>query len=123
MSRRVGRLTETLAMLFLLLRGLRIVGRNYVCVHGEIDLIALHRERQRSLALVFIEVRYRSSESFGGSSESIDAHKQLRLIKSANHFVHTHQTYSRLPIRFDAVLMTWSSRLPRITWIKDAFDT
>ena len=116
MSRRVGRLTETLAMLFLLLRGLRIVGRNYMCVHGEIDLIALHRERQRSLALVFIEVRYRSSES-------IDAHKQLRLIKSANHFVHTHQTYSRLLIRFDAVLMTWSSRLPRITWIKDAFDT
>lgn len=123
MSRRVGRLTEALAMLFLSLRGLRIVGRNYLCSCGEIDLIALHRERRQPLALVFIEVRYRSSEIFGGSAESIDAHKQLRLIRSANHFVHTHQKYSRFPIRFDAVLMTWSSRLPQITWTKDAFDT
>ncbi len=122
MSRRVGHFTEALAILFLSLRGLRIVGRNYMCSYGEIDLIALHRERRQPLALVFVEVRYRSSEIFGGAAESIDAHKQLRLIRSASHFVHTHQKYSRLPIRFDAVLMTWSSRLPQLTWTKDAFD-
>mgnify|MGYP001401190844 FL=1 len=91
MSRRVGRLTEALAMLFLSLRGLRFVGRDYLCSCGEIDLIALHRERRQPLALVFIEVRYRSFEIFGGSAESIDAHKQLRLIRGTNQFVHTHQ--------------------------------
>ena len=122
MSRRIGHFTEALAILFLSLRGLRIVGRNYLCSYGEIDLIALHRERRQPLALVFVEVRYRSSEIFGGAAESIDAHKQLRLIRSANHFVHKHQKYSRLPIRFDAVLMTWSSRLPQLTWTKDTFD-
>ena len=123
MSRRVGRLTEALAMLFLSLRGLRIVGRNYLCPYDEIDLIALSRERRQPPALVFIEVRYRSPEIFGGSAESIDAHKQLRLIRSSNHLVHRNQKYSRFPIRFDAVLMTWSSRLPQITCTKDAFDT
>lgn len=124
MSRRIGRLTEALAALFLLLRGLRIIGRNYFCAYGEIDLIALHRERRRKAStLVFVEVRYRSSESLGSAAASIDVHKQFRLIKSANHFVHRHQHYSRLAMRFDAVLITWSARLPRITWIKDIFDT
>ena len=123
MSRRVGRLTETMAALFLILRGLRIIDRNYYCAYGEIDLIALHRERRRSIALVFVEVRYRTSESLGSAAASIDVPKQLRLIKSANHFVHRHQQYSRLPMRFDAVLMTWPARLPRITWMKDIFDT
>ena len=123
MSRRVGRLTETMAALFLLLRGLRIIDRNYYRAYGEIDLIALHRERRRSIALVFVEVRYRTSESLGSAATSIDVPKQLRLIKSANHFVHRHQQYRRLPMRFDAVLMTWTARLPRVTWMKDIFDT
>ena len=124
MSKRVGWVTESLAALFLLLRGLRIISRNYFCSYGELDLIALHRERpRRATALVFIEVRYRSSETFGIAAASIDGHKQLRLIKTADHFIHTHQQYSRHPVRFDAVLMTWSKLLPQITWIKDTFET
>ena len=123
MSRRVGRLTETMAALFMLLRGLRIIDRNYYRAYGEIDLIALHHNRRRAIALVFVEVRYRTSESLGSAAASIDVPKKLRLIKSANHFVHRHQQYSRLPMRFDAVLMTWPARLPRITWMKDIFDT
>ena len=122
MSRRVGRVTEAVAAVFLLMRGLRIIGRNYYCAYGEIDLIALHRERRQAMALVFVEVRYRTVESLGSVAASIDGAKQLRLLKSANHFLHRHQQYSRLPVRFDAVLMTWSARLPRITWMKDIFD-
>ena len=72
MSRRVGRLTETMAAVFLLMRGLRIIGRNYYCAYGEIDLIALHRERRQAMALVFVEVRYRTTESLGSVAASID---------------------------------------------------
>ena len=50
MSKRVGWVTESLAALFLLLRGLRIIRRNYFCSCGELDLIALHRERPRRAA-------------------------------------------------------------------------
>ena len=85
MSRRVGRVTEAVAAVFLIMGGLRIIGRNYYCNYGEIDLIASHRERRQTMALVFVEVRYRTAESLVVAA-SIDGAKQLRLIKSANHF-------------------------------------
>ena len=79
-------MTEAAAAVFLLMRGLRIIGRNYYCAYGEIDLIALHSEPRQAMALVVVEVRYRTAESLGSVAASIDGAKQLRLIKSANHF-------------------------------------
>ena len=123
MSRKIGQMTEWLASLFLRLRGLDVIQRNYVCRRGEVDLVALQRERQRLPTLVFVEVRCRSSEQYGGSAASIDDAKQIRLIKSAEYFVGQFKEYAHLPIRFDAVLLSRSLYRPKIIWIKDAFDT
>ncbi|NCF32620.1 MAG: YraN family protein [Proteobacteria bacterium] len=123
MSRKIGQLTEHLAALFLRLRGLRVIYKNYTCPHGEIDLIALHKEKGRELALIFVEVRYRSSEKYGSPAASIDEPKQIRLIRSAEYFVSNFHEYAHLPVRFDAVLLTRSGTRPYITWIKDAFDS
>ena len=55
-------------------RGLAIVGRNFRTRAGEIDLIA-----RDGATLVFVEVRFRRSESHGGAAEShgVDAERKL----------------------------------------------
>ena len=122
MSRTLGQLTESVAAVFLRLRGLRIVYRNYTCPRGEIDLVALHQKKNHTPTLVFVEVRYRSSEQYGSAAASIDETKQLRLIRSAEYFLNAFKEYANLPMRFDAVLLTRSVNQLPITWIKDAFN-
>lgn len=122
MSRTLGQLTERLAAVFLRLRGLRIVYRNYTCPRGEIDFVALHQKKNQTPTLVVVEVRYRSSEQYGSAAASIDETKQLRLIRSAEYFLNAFKEYANLPMRFDAVLLTRSVHQLPITWIKDAFN-
>ena len=94
MSRTLGQLTERVAAVFLRLRGLRIVYRNYTCLRGEIDLVALHQMKNQTPTLVFVEVRYRSSEQYGSAAASIDETKQLRLIRSAEYFLNAFKEYA-----------------------------
>ena len=122
MSRTLGQLTERVAAVFLRLRGLRIVYRSYTCPRGEIDLVALHQKKNQTPTLVFVEVRYRSSEQYGSAAASIDETKQLRLIRSAEYFLNAFKEYANLPMRFDAVLLTRSVHQLPITWIKDSFN-
>jgi len=122
MSRTLGQLTERVAAVFLRLRGLRIVYRNYTCPRGEIDSVTLHQKKNQTPTLVFVEVRYRSSEQYGSAAASIDETKQLRLIRSAEYFLNAFKEYANLPMRFDAVLLTRSVHQLPITWIKDAFN-
>ena len=56
-----GQHAEDLAAAFLQHHGLELLERNYRCRFGEIDLIA-----RDGKTLVFVEVRMRSSASFGG---------------------------------------------------------
>ncbi|MDR2196006.1 MAG: YraN family protein [Gallionellaceae bacterium] len=108
-----GEQAEQIAAEYLQRQGLAIVERNYRCRYGEIDLILRDGD-----TLVFAEVRLRSSGSFGGAAVSIDAAKQARLIRAAEHYL---ATQPRLPpCRFDAVLL---SSLNDIEWIKNAFAT
>ena len=122
MSRTLGQLTERVAAVFLRLRGLRIVYGSYTCPRGEIDLVALHQKKNQTPTLVFVEVRYRSSEQYGSAAASIDETKQLRLIRSAEYFLNAFKEYANLPMRFDAVLLTRAVHQLPITWIKDAFN-
>ena len=104
---------EQLAADFLHQRGLRVVERNYRCRGGEIDLIC-----EDGKTLVFIEVRLRSNERFGGAAASITGAKQQRVILAARHYL---ASRVERPCRFDAVLL---DRLDpdHIEWIKNAFD-
>ena len=87
-----------LAADYLMRHGLAIVARNFRTRFGEIDLIA-----RDGSTLVFVEVRMRSSDGFGGGLESITAAKRARIIKAANGYL---ATLEREPTcRFDAVVM------------------
>jgi putative endonuclease len=106
-----GAHAERLAAEFLVARGLVIVTRNFRTRRGEIDLIA-----RDGTTLVFVEVRLRRSQYFGGAGASITHAKCARLTKAAQAYLATlrHEP----PCRFDAVLLD-SLESPRIEWERD----
>jgi putative endonuclease len=113
-SRETGFAAEELAARFLAGRGLAIVGRNYRCRLGEIDLIARDGE-----TLVFVEVRMRSSARFGGAIGSITAAKQRKLVAAAGLYL---SRRARAPhCRFDAVLLD-ALDPHRIEWLRDVIS-
>jgi putative endonuclease len=93
-----GNRAEALAAQFLIRKGLSIVARNFRTRGGEIDLVA-----RDGATLVFVEVRMRRSEDFGGAAASITARKQQRLVRAANGYLA--MLGREPPCRFDAILM------------------
>lgn len=77
--------------------GLSLVVRNWHCRFGEIDLIM-----KDGATLVFVEVRKRGSEQFGGAIASIGPQKQAKLRRAMEFYL---STLIRTPAcRVDAVL-------------------
>lgn len=72
--KRLGQKGEEAAAFYLKKQGFSILCRNYTCALGEIDLIAMDKGY-----LVFVEVRSRSSASFGLPQESVSRRKQHKL--------------------------------------------
>jgi putative endonuclease len=107
-----GEPAENLAAAFLESAGLKIIERNYRCRLGEIDLVAAS-----GATLVFVEVRARHSEAFGGAAGSITAAKRKRVVAAARHYLLRHRTSSAC--RFDVVLIR--GREQRVEWLTDAF--
>ena len=103
---------ESLAAAFLERQGLKILERNYRCRFGEIDLVATG-----GAVLVFVEVRARRSDDYGGAAGSITAAKRRRLVAAARHYLAAHR--SDRACRFDVVLVHGAER--RIEWLTDAF--
>jgi len=77
--------------------GYKIIERNFRKGYGEIDIIALHKN-----TLVFVEVKTRTSNSFGSPLESITPWKLKSLIKTAQYYKMTHRNLPE-SLRIDAV--------------------
>jgi putative endonuclease len=112
---------EKLAATFLVKHGLKLVVQNYHCRYGEIDLIM-----KDAKTLVFVEVKLRRNNQFGGAAASITPQKQQKLILTAQHYLQT-QKLDDVPCRFDAILMQGTDLKPadlqHIEWIRNAFET
>ena len=72
--------------------GAAVIARRWRCEHGEIDLIMLHRE-----TLVFIEVRYRKNDHYGGAKASITSDKQQKIHKISQYL----QKYNNFIFHFN----------------------
>ena len=116
MSQQMGFAAEEYARNYLSAHGLTWVMSNYRCRLGEIDLIMRDKEY-----LVFIEVRSRASNAYGGAVQSVTHSKRQKLIRTATLYLQTKKLYDTQPSRFDVVSLEGTP--PQITWIKNAFGT
>ncbi|MCS0500453.1 YraN family protein [Protaetiibacter mangrovi] len=93
----LGRRGERIAERHLVARGYRLVERNWRCRQGEIDLVLRDGD-----ALVFVEVKTRSTMAFGHPFEAITPVKLARLRRLAGAWCSAHPR-DRGRIRIDAV--------------------
>lgn len=115
MTQKKGMEAEQKALDFLIDQGLRLVNRNYSCYFGEVDLIMRDKNH-----LVFIEVRARTSQRFGGAVASITPMKIKKIIKTTSHYLVCHKIKDNYPIRFDVV--SFDGIAGHVNWIKNAFS-
>jgi putative endonuclease len=108
-----GRDAERYAEAYLQNQGLVLVERNYRCRFGEIDLIMREED-----VVVFIEVRMRASQVFGGAASSITLSKQGKLVRTARYYLASLKSVP--PCRFDVVLSS-GNRGEGLEWIRNAF--
>lgn len=109
---RLGNAKEAEAMDYLVSSGLTAVTTQFRCRLGEIDLVMRDGD-----TLVFVEVRFRRSQSFGGALASVDSRKQRRLTAAAGYYL---TRCDPMPAcRFDVVAIDPNGQ---IHWIQDAFE-
>jgi putative endonuclease len=111
-----GRLAEDCAEAFLCRKGLNLLQRNAQYPVGELDLVMRDAD-----TLVFVEVRQRKSDLFGGAAQSIDRRKMKKCALAAQCWLKQHAHFAQMPCRFDAVLLTGTENNWKIDWIRNAF--
>lgn len=117
----LGRFGEQAASQFLTEAGLVVLERNWRCPRGEIDIIAVDGR-----ALVFVEVKTRSSLAFGDPAEAVTPAKAARLRLLAAQWLSDRRASSDLPpwreLRFDVVCVVRTPGAgPTVRHIRSAF--
>ena len=84
-QKHIGKSGEQIAAQYLADKGYQVIEQNYHAAYGEIDLIALDEG-----TVVFVEVKTRTSETFGLPEESITPTKMARLQNTALMWMQAH---------------------------------
>ncbi len=84
-------------MIFLLFKGYRPRHRNWRGGGGELDLVMQRRD-----VIVFVEVKARSDDLFGGAAAAFNSKKQQALTRTASAYLGRFSLWDR-PSRFDLV--------------------
>ena len=119
-GQRFGESAEVLAEHWLRKKGYRILERNIRLPGGELDMIVRHGNM-----LVFVEVKARRTDKYGGAPYAIPRSKEQRMIKLAAQYMaqHTPKTSHPGPCRFDVILCQQNLDGPvDIQHIENAFE-
>ncbi|HWE87826.1 MAG TPA: YraN family protein [Pseudonocardiaceae bacterium] len=112
----LGRAAENLAVAYLESHRLVVLSRNWRCAEGELDIVATDTRR-----LIVVEVKARSSGSFGPPERAVTQRKIAR-IRAATQAWRREYRISHCPIRFDVVSVFWPpSGSPRLHHLRGAF--
>lgn len=113
-----GNRSERAAARHLKQLGYRILGRNYTCQFGELDLIALEQR-----TIVFVEVRSTQERDLGDPAASVDHAKQRKLTRLATYWLQKKRLLGH-PARFDVLIIGWPARAsaPTIQHFRNAFE-
>src|SRR5215216_2800535 len=107
---------EDLACAELRRRGYAILERRYRTRFGEIDIVARDGD-----TTVFVEVKARTADAFGGGAEAVTAWKQRRVTQMAVDFIARRRLHDR-PCRFDVVVVDVSNGATHVAVYPQAFD-
>ncbi len=113
----LGRRGEAAARAYLERHRVRVLAANYACAAGEIDLIG-----QAPEALIFFEVKTRTSEAFGPPHFAVHYRKQRQIVRTAQWYL-AEQRLADVACRFDVIAVTFAGDqdAPHIEWLQDAF--
>ena len=93
----LGKMGEDLACAELRRRGYAILARGYRTRYGEIDIVA-----RDGGTTVFVEVKTRAGDDFGGAAAAVTRRKQQRVAQMAVDYLSRHHLHDT-PCRFDVV--------------------
>ncbi|WP_068186625.1 YraN family protein [Mycobacterium sp. UM_CSW] len=111
----LGAMGEALAVDYLTRMGLRILGRNWRCRYGELDVIAADDATRTA---VFVEVKTRSGDGYGGLAYAVTPRKVWRLRRLAGLWL-TAQDERWAALRIDMIgVRVGRQRTPEITHLQ-----
>lgn len=111
-KRRLGDRGERRTALYLVMRGYRILERNYTFGHKEIDIIA-----KRGRTIAFVEVKTRTGTKVAPAA-SVTRAKQQNVIIASKAYCRAHDT-SGCVLRYD---ISEVSAKGRVNYIKNAYQ-
>lgn len=117
-ARLLGRWGEERAAEYLRKKGYTVLGMNYTCRRGEIDIIA-----KKGKFIAFVEVKLRKDARFAQAREFVTRAKQQRIMTAAMLWLASHET--ALQPRFDVIEIyapQGAEGPVRIEHIEDAFQ-
>jgi len=117
-AHRLGRRAEWVALALLTAKGYRVRHRNWRGAGGELDLVM-----QRRGEIVFVEVKARSDDLYGGAAAAFDDKKKQILTRTSAVYLSRYSLWER-PCRFDLITVERvAGILPwRIRHFRDAFQ-
>ena len=111
----IGTLGENLAVEHLTSLGLQVLDRNWRCRYGELDIIAADGVTRTA---VFVEVKTRTSDLFGGVEQAVTPEKVRRLRRLAGLWL-AGQDGSWATVRIDVIgVRVGRQRSPEITHVQ-----
>jgi putative endonuclease len=111
----IGALGEDLAAEHLRAMGLAVLARNWRCRWGELDLVVADMAAR---TVVFVEVKTRTSDQFGGVAQAVTADKVRRLRRLAGLWL-AGQDRSWAAVRIDVIgVRIGRRRTPEITHLR-----
>ena len=94
-----GHWAETMAALYLCLKGFKVLERRYKTSVGEIDIIA-----RKGKMIIMAEVKFRPDA--GQGLEAVSAPSRRRIERTAEHFLARNTAYAQHDIRFDVLAVS-----------------
>jgi putative endonuclease len=111
---------ERVAEKWLSVHGWQIAERRFQNGHRDIDLVATRDERSSGRTVVFVEVKTRATNSFGGPVAQVSWRKQREISRSAkvwmSRFERPGDTF-----RFDVIGVILSTKHVRVQHVENAF--
>jgi putative endonuclease len=116
-NKTLGARGEEIAASYLRGQKFTIIERNFRCKSGEVDIVA-----RDGKTFVFVEVKARSSLSFGSPQASVTPFKQRQISKAALTWL-AKKRLQDVSARFDVIaIILKDHEVPQIEHLRNAFD-